>query len=117
MLETGDIVARLGGDEFVVLLKNIADLEVAERVARRISSKLEEPFDLDGREASITVSIGIALGSTSGDRPNALLRAADLAMYRAKEREGPLRGVRCGMRVPATEEVVRNPGVLIVSRA
>jgi diguanylate cyclase (GGDEF)-like protein len=85
-LDVGDTVGRLGGDEFAVLLENIDNLEYTERVAQRILQRFGEPFDLDGRGASVTVSIGVALGSAPDDQPGALLNRADLAMYRAKER-------------------------------
>lgn len=83
-LDAGDTVARLSGDEFTVLLEGVDNAEDAGRVARRILQRLGEPFDLDGREASVTASIGVALGSASDGLPAALLNEADLAMYRAK---------------------------------
>lgn len=82
---TGDTVARLGGDEFVVLLENVSRPEDAERVARRISDRLEEPFVIGGNLVSATVSIGVALARSSALHPDELLREAALAMYWAKE--------------------------------
>jgi len=73
--------ARLGGDEFAILLADIGDEERAPRLARRIIAALREPFTLLGREVFVSASIGIASGL---DEPEALLRNADVAMYRAK---------------------------------
>jgi diguanylate cyclase (GGDEF)-like protein len=75
-------VARLGGDEFVALLEDLTDPDHAVRVAERIMEELREPFEIDGHRLHTSASIGIALGTTSGGD---LLRAADTAMYRAKE--------------------------------
>jgi diguanylate cyclase (GGDEF)-like protein len=77
-----DTVARLGGDEFVALLEDLADAGAVARVADRIMDELREPFDIEGQKLHTSASIGIALGSASGGD---LLRAADTAMYRAKE--------------------------------
>ena len=79
----GDTVARFGGDEFTVLLEDAGPGE-AGALAERIAEELKAPFDLDGREVSVTFSIGIALGGTDRERPADLLRKADLAMYGAK---------------------------------
>ena len=76
-----DTVARLGGDEFVALLEDLGDASGAVRVAYRIIAELREPFEIDDHELHTSASIGIALdAASSGD----LLRAADIAMYRAK---------------------------------
>jgi diguanylate cyclase (GGDEF)-like protein/PAS domain S-box-containing protein len=77
-----DTVARLGGDEFVALLEDLADADAAPRVAGRILDELREPFEIDGHRLHTSASIGIALDAGSGGD---LLRAADTAMYRAKE--------------------------------
>jgi diguanylate cyclase (GGDEF)-like protein/PAS domain S-box-containing protein len=78
-----DTVARLGGDEFAVLLENVRGDADAVAVAARATAAMRAPFDLDGRQASIGASVGIAR-ATSGDTADTLLRNADLAMYRAK---------------------------------
>ena len=82
----GDTAARLGGDEFVVLLESVADEAEAIRVAERVSEALELSFAPNGHEVYTTASVGIALSRTPQDRPQDLLRNADAAMYRAKER-------------------------------
>ena len=83
----GDLVARLGGDEFVVLCPGLSGPDSAEVLAARLASAWERPFAIAGRELFAGASIGIAL---AGPRRQAsaeqLLREADAAMYRAKER-------------------------------
>jgi diguanylate cyclase (GGDEF)-like protein/PAS domain S-box-containing protein len=79
----GDTVARLGGDEFTVLLED-AGTDEAVRVARRIGQRLLAPFNLEGREVVVTGSIGIACKTSPENRPDDLLRNADVAMYAAK---------------------------------
>jgi diguanylate cyclase (GGDEF)-like protein/PAS domain S-box-containing protein len=73
-------VARLGGDEFAVLIEEVAGAPTAVDAAERIVAALQAPFELEGREVFVTASVGIALGTVADD----LLRAADVAMYRAK---------------------------------
>jgi len=89
-----DTIARLGGDEFTILLEDIKDSSDATETAERIQRELALPFDLNGREIFVTVSIGIALstrynpgegwGNHSYDQPEDILRDADTTMYRAK---------------------------------
>jgi len=79
-----DTVARLGGDEFAVLLDGVAGEAEAVIAAQRIQAAMAEPFLLAERPVPVRASIGIALSSIGGSDPNALLRDADIAMYRAK---------------------------------
>ena len=79
-----DTFARLGGDEFTILLDGIRDISDATRVADRIQEKLQPPFCLDGHDVYTTASIGIALSETGYERPDDVMRDADMAMYRAK---------------------------------
>jgi len=85
-LRPGDTVARLGGDEFAVLLYNIRELKDAVDVAERIHHKLAEPLQIKGHEVFTSVSIGIAMSSERYERPEQVLRDADIAMYQAKSR-------------------------------
>jgi diguanylate cyclase (GGDEF)-like protein/PAS domain S-box-containing protein len=85
-LREGDTLARLGGDEFTVLLPDISGPEVAVAVAERIIGHLKAPFELPGHSVVVGASVGIATGVASRDRPDALLRDADAAMYEAKAR-------------------------------
>ena len=81
-----DTVARLGGDEFTILLENIQNIEEATLVAERIYNALVLPFHLDEYELFTTASIGIALSADGYEKPEDILRDADLTMYSAKER-------------------------------
>src|SRR5947207_5229778 len=85
-LRPEDTIARLGGDEFTVLLEDITDVRYAIRVAERITDALEEPFQLDGHEETLTASIGIAVGNGREATTEELVRNADVAMYEAKRR-------------------------------
>jgi diguanylate cyclase (GGDEF)-like protein len=79
-----DTIARMGGDEFVVVQAPIADPAESTSLAQRIIALMSEPFDLDGHQAVIGASVGIAVGPSDGLKPDELLRNADLALYRAK---------------------------------
>ena len=80
------IMARLGGDEFTVLLDEIHNVSDATCVAERLQQQLAAPFTIGGHEVFTTASIGIALSATGYDRPEDILRDAETAMYRAKNR-------------------------------
>jgi diguanylate cyclase (GGDEF)-like protein len=81
-----DTVARFGGDEFAVLCEDLSDETEAVTVAQRIIAAVASPIALGERHLALTASIGIALASGPGADPDVLLRDADSAMYRAKER-------------------------------
>jgi diguanylate cyclase (GGDEF)-like protein/PAS domain S-box-containing protein len=83
-LRPADTVARLGGDEFVILLEDIRTATDATLFADRIQKALKAAFNLEGREVFTTASIGIALSTLGYERPEDMLRDADIAMYRAK---------------------------------
>ena len=83
-VRSSDMLGRRGGDEFVVLLPEIESGHDAEVVAEKIRLALERPFVVDGKEISISSSIGIALYPDHGTGEDALMRHADEAMYRAK---------------------------------
>ena len=82
-LRETDTMARQGGDEFVVLMDELTDREPITRVSQRILDAVAEPFVIDGQEIHITASIGISVYPEDG---RTLLRNADIAMYRAKEK-------------------------------
>ncbi|MGL5806826.1 MAG: putative bifunctional diguanylate cyclase/phosphodiesterase [Xenococcaceae cyanobacterium] len=81
-----DTSARLSGDEFVILLEPISALDDAIRTAQRIARELNIPLHINGREVSTNASIGIAMNSSEYNKGAELLRDADIAMYRAKEK-------------------------------
>lgn len=81
-----DSVARLGGDEFVVLLSRISGPEATARVAETILRRLCQRIRLNEHEVGITVSIGVTMIPEDSEDPGVLMKYADLAMYRAKER-------------------------------
>ena len=83
-LRETDTLARLGGDEFVVLQGEMERPEQAGDLARRLIEMITEPFDLDGRQVYLGVSIGVSVSPNDGLDVDALLRNADMAMYRAK---------------------------------
>ncbi len=85
-LRPADTAARLGGDEFAVLIDEVQDHEQVLGVAERVRARLTEPYDLgpDAHEVTTAASIGVAM-LADGDTPDAVLRAADLAMYAAKD--------------------------------
>jgi diguanylate cyclase (GGDEF)-like protein len=85
-LREGDTVARLGGDEFVISLPAVSDSNDAMLVAGKVLEALRESFVVDGHELHISSSVGISLYPADGDDTEALMRAADTAMYHAKER-------------------------------
>ena len=78
--------ARMGGDEFAILAPG-KDTAAATELAERITKAMDVPFDIDGRSVSLSVGIGIALAPEHGDNGDALLGAADLALYAAKRRQ------------------------------
>ena len=84
---TAGLVARLGGDEFTVLLEPVAGPEAARQVASRIHACLVDPFVLEGGQAVVGTSIGIA-HPEPGVTDSELLRRADAAMYAAKAGTG-----------------------------
>ena len=81
----GDTVARMGGDEFVVLTENCGTLGHISARAQRLVEQLSAPYVLGSNDCHVTVSIGISIFPADGSDAQALLKAADVAMYRAKD--------------------------------
>lgn len=84
-LREGDTIARQGGDEFVVLLEDIAEGTQASGAAQKILETVADPYVLGGQEFNVTASVGISIFPEDADDVQALLKNADIAMYRAKE--------------------------------
>ena len=85
---TRPLLARLAGDEFTMFFPDIPGVDEIGRVARRVVAAVAEPFELSAHSVDIGASIGVALSPDHGTSIEALMRAADIAMYRAKERGG-----------------------------
>ncbi|MCL1484614.1 MAG: EAL domain-containing protein [Marinobacter sp.] len=84
VVRESDTVGRLGGDEFIVLSQALTNGHDAIDIAENLLGIFREPFKIDGRELSLTVSIGIAIYPENGGSASDLLRNADTAMYQAK---------------------------------
>jgi diguanylate cyclase (GGDEF)-like protein len=82
--EGSHFLSRVGGDEFVVTLLMREGPDVAAKVARRILAALARPVPLEGKEISVTGSVGVALFPADAQSPDGLMRCADVAMYHAK---------------------------------
>ena len=85
----GDMLARFGGDEFVVLCERVADELHVVRIAQRLVDSLHEPLVIDGQSITVNGSAGISIDAGHrDDEADAMIREADVAMYRAKARGG-----------------------------
>ncbi|MGR3633449.1 MAG: putative bifunctional diguanylate cyclase/phosphodiesterase [Limimaricola soesokkakensis] len=83
-LRQSSVVARLSGDEFAIIEKNVASVEETGQLADRLVHALSEPYEIDGHQIVIGSCIGIALAPSDGRSADKLVKAADLALYRAK---------------------------------
>jgi diguanylate cyclase (GGDEF)-like protein len=82
------LLARLAGDEFTMFFPQVKSVGEIERVARRVVTAISEPFELSGHSVDIGASVGVALCPDHGTTVESLMRAADVAMYRAKDSGG-----------------------------
>jgi diguanylate cyclase (GGDEF)-like protein len=87
-LRVGDYPGRWGGDEFVVCLEDFGEMSNAGAAAQKILLVLSERYDIGNSEIYATPSIGIAVYPESGDTAERLIKAADIAMYEAKKKNG-----------------------------
>lgn len=83
----GDALARLGGDEFMIILRSRASEDAARHVAARLQRGLEQPFQLGPHTITIGASVGIAIAGPDGETPEAIICAADLALYEGKTQQ------------------------------
>jgi diguanylate cyclase (GGDEF)-like protein/PAS domain S-box-containing protein len=87
-LDGVDMVARVGGDEFAVLQLTNEPARAADALVKRVHAVLGTSFDIDDHSVTVSVSVGVAVGPADGQGPDELLKAADLALNRAKK-DGP----------------------------
>jgi diguanylate cyclase (GGDEF)-like protein len=87
-LRSSDTLARLGGDEFAVLLPQPHQETDAADVAMKITAAIAEPIQVDGYSLHVTASIGVSLFPDDGSRAETIVKNADTAMYRSKDRGG-----------------------------
>lgn len=82
------VVARLGGDEFAIVIPALTNPRDATALGERIVVQMNLPFHLDGRRVRIGACVGVTMAEHAGIEPNAMLRNADVALYRAKQQGG-----------------------------
>jgi diguanylate cyclase (GGDEF)-like protein len=80
----GGFAARLGGDEFTVVFDGVVNMESATTIGRELVHAFQEPVAVDGRDLMISISVGASVFPDHGGDAEALLRAADAALFRAK---------------------------------
>jgi diguanylate cyclase (GGDEF)-like protein/PAS domain S-box-containing protein len=83
-IRKGDTLSRFGGDEFTLLLPDVHGEEAAIHIAEKILDSVKEPFNIASHEIYVGASIGIAIFPDAGDNLDALIKNADIAMYRIK---------------------------------
>ncbi|SHJ90927.1 putative bifunctional diguanylate cyclase/phosphodiesterase [Tepidibacter formicigenes] len=88
IIKKDDYIARLGGDEFIIILSDINDKDEIVHISRKILDNFEKPFILKEKSIHITCSIGISIFPENGKNIEELMKNADIAMYKTKEKEG-----------------------------
>ena len=84
-IRQADVIGRQSGDEFIVLLSAIDNVESVGPIAENLTATLSRPYEIDGHELTLTISMGISLFPGDGRTSDDLIRKADTAMYKAKE--------------------------------
>lgn len=85
-LRISDTIGRIGGDEFLIMVQNTPNEKTSDIIAEKLVESFHKPFNLGGYETYITASIGIAMYPVDGEDGETLIKNADVAMYRAKEK-------------------------------
>ncbi|MEN6374270.1 MAG: EAL domain-containing protein [Smithella sp.] len=85
-MRKSDLVARVGGDEFIIMIENEEDIDTIKLVAEKILNCFRQPFRLKNNDCFITTSVGVAVYPTDGEDAEKLIKNADIAMYKAKEK-------------------------------
>src|SRR5258706_4249575 len=112
LLRHDDSVARFGGDEFVLLLDDLSSASNVALLAERALGHMAEPFVIDGHELHMSASIGVSVYPEDGADPETLLKNADTAMHRAKDRgRGTYRFYAAKMNARATERLLLESGL------
>jgi len=107
LLRKTDVVARFGGDEFVLLLEDLDSANDAAVIAERVLARCAEPFVIEGRELHVTASVGVSIYPENGGDAETLLKNADAAMYRAKEKgRNTYRFYAAKMNAQSTEQLM-----------
>lgn len=104
-VRNADCVARLGGDEFTVVLAEISGPNAAVAAAQNICRALATPFQIDGHDIFVTVSVGISMYPHDGTDVGTLLKHADTAMYRAKKTSSGFQFFEASMERSISEHV------------
>jgi diguanylate cyclase (GGDEF)-like protein len=112
VLREDDAVARFGGDEFVLVLENLSKAGDAAIVAEKVLACCAEPFVIDDRELHVTASIGVSIFPEDGADGETLLKNADTAMYRAKDKgRGNYQFYAAQMNAQGTERLMLESGL------
>lgn len=106
-----DVVARMGGDEFAILLTEISESNSAGKVARKVLDRFSQPFSFMGTEVYVTPSIGISVCPRDGTDSSTLIKHADTAMYKAKEKGNQYCFYESGMDVAVTKRLELESGL------
>jgi diguanylate cyclase (GGDEF)-like protein len=112
LLREDDAVARFGGDEFVLLLENLSNASDAAVIAEKALAACAQPFIIDGHELHVSASIGVSVYPEDGSDAETLLKNADTAMYRSKEKGGATyRFYAAQMNAQGTERLTLESGL------
>ena len=85
-LKNSDIVARIGGDEFIMVIEDVENIDYINIVSEKIIKCFNDPFRFNNQECFITTSLGIAIYPNDGVNAEDLIKNADIAMYRLRQK-------------------------------